>query len=184
MEATSHTFARRLLPGARILFLGVLLGAGLLTTHRSNTAVIQPIAFSHRKHVMEQGLVCKNCHLGASTQIYAGIPQTDTCVNCHVILLRIKPAKLVGKPELAKLKQYIVSSQGIPWHQVYTEPGYIFFSHRRHVAVAKLECAKCHGDIAHLNAPPTRVLVTQSMNWCVSCHQQRHASQDCISCHR
>jgi c(7)-type cytochrome triheme protein len=63
-------------------------------------------------------------------------------------------------------------------------PGDVFFSHRRHVTVAKVECQTCHGAIGEATAPPGRPAVNQSMEWCISCHEKRQVSVDCNACHR
>jgi len=77
-----------------------------------------------------------------------------------------------------------VAAGYIPWEQVYAEPDYVFFPHRRHIAVAKLACAECHGDVRNMTEPVLRPVVNQSMNWCMNCHQQKRASVDCIACHK
>ena len=147
-------------------------------------AIVQPIAFDHHRHVSgKDGIRCVTCHSSADNQIFAGVPQVDNCMNCHAIVTRMSPKKLERKPELAKLKQFAAAGL-IPWQRVYREPDYVFFSHRRHVAVAKIECAACHGNMSDLSTPPIRPVINQSMGWCISCHVQRQASRDCISCHK
>jgi len=147
-------------------------------------AVVQPIAFDHHRHTAgKDGIQCTTCHTSVDKETFAGLPQVDACMNCHAIVMRMSPAKLARKPGLAQLKQFVPVGW-IPWGRVYREPDYVFFSHRRHVTVAKLECATCHGDMRQLSAPPVRPAMEQTMNWCVNCHEQRRASTDCISCHK
>ena len=109
--------------------------------------------------------------------------RTATISVTGLIIKRMSPAKLALKPELSKLKEF-ASAGWIPWNRVYSQPDYVFFSHRRHVVVAKLDCANCHGDMGSLSSPPIRPAVDQSMDWCMNCHQQRQASTDCVSCHK
>ncbi len=149
-------------------------------------AVEQPIAFNHRKHAAgADGIKCDTCHSysSATTGTFAGLPQVDTCMDCHKMVMRMPPKKLAKKPQFAKLKQFVVLGR-IPWERVYAEPDYVYFSHRRHVAVAKLACANCHGDVRNMVEPVMSPVVNQSMNWCMNCHQQKRASQDCIACHK
>src|SRR5229473_2803532 len=47
----------------------------------------QPIQFSHKHHVGDDGIDCRYCHTGVETSAYAGIPPTKTCMNCHSLLL-------------------------------------------------------------------------------------------------
>lgn len=166
-----------------IALAGGVLVVGALRLVASMPPIEQPIRFDHQKHAGKLGFACVTCHESVKTHLFAGVPQLDTCLTCHSIIKRMSAQRLARKPELAKLKQY-VSVGHIPWNRVYRQPDYVFFSHRRHVTVARIECATCHGDMKALSAPPPRPLVNQSMDWCIGCHEQRHASQDCISCHK
>jgi predicted CXXCH cytochrome family protein len=74
----------------------------------------------------------------------------------------------------------------------------VFFSHRQHVAVAKVECKACHGDMASLDRPPARALKRLTMAQCIACHDQsppppagapkavaaRRIADNCAACHR
>ncbi|HYB89892.1 MAG TPA: cytochrome c3 family protein [Candidatus Binataceae bacterium] len=165
-----------------------LLGGGLALLAsaclRYTPAVEQPIAFDHHRHVSgKNGIACTSCHETVEKETFAGIPQPDTCMSCHRIIKRMTAAKLAAKPELAKLKDFAAAGW-IPWNRVYGQPDYVFFSHRRHVVIGKVECATCHGDMTSLTSPPVRPAINQSMDWCMNCHQQRQASTDCISCHK
>jgi len=164
----------------------MVLGGRTLPWFGPPPPVVQPIAFSHRKHTAgPDGIKCETCHTYSSstTGTFAGLPQVDTCMDCHKMVMKMKPAKLAKKPELAKFKQFVPSGY-IPWQRVYAEPDYVYFPHRRHVAVAKLACAQCHGDVRDMAGPVVQPVVNQSMDWCMNCHQQKRASQDCISCHK
>jgi len=139
--------------------------------------ITQPIAFNHKKHAGELGLPCTTCHQFAETQTFAGLPQTETCMSCHA-------APLTQNREEEKIRQYAVKGEKIGWERIYRMPGDIFFSHRRHVVLAKIECASCHGKMAEQTTPPARPLVNQSMEWCIACHQEKRASVDCNACHK
>jgi hypothetical protein len=60
----------------------------------------------------------------------------------------------------------------------------VYFSHRRHVGIGKLECGACHGDIAVSQHPPSRALVRITMEFCLDCHRAKGQSLDCVACHR
>ena len=46
---------------------------------------------------------------------------------------------------------------------------------------AKVECSTCHGDMRQQDVA-TRV-VDMDMAFCVNCHTQKQASNDCLTCH-
>ncbi len=164
----------------------MMLGGGTVPWFEVAPTLQQPIAFSHRKHTAgANGIKCERCHTysSATTGTFAGLPQVATCMYCHQMVERMSAAKLAKKPDLAKFKQFVPAGY-IPWQQVYSVPDYVYFPHRRHVAVAKLACADCHGDVRNMAGPVVRPVVNQSMGWCINCHQQKRASQDCISCHK
>jgi len=43
----------------------------------------QPVPFSHQHHVAGLGIDCRYCHTSVETSNFAGIPPTQTCMNCH-----------------------------------------------------------------------------------------------------
>src|SRR5205807_12191 len=43
----------------------------------------QPVQFSHKHHVADDGIDCRYCHTSVETSAFAGIPPTKTCMNCH-----------------------------------------------------------------------------------------------------
>ena len=163
-----------------ILLAGVALMQVVFTLFPSlvgRASITQPIAFNHQKHAGELSLPCTTCHQSVEAQSFAGLPQTETCVTCHA-------APLTKSPEEEKIRQYATKGEKIPWQRIYRVPGNVFFSHRRHVVLAKVECATCHGKMAEQTTPPTRPLVNQTMAWCIACHQERRASVDCNACHK
>src|SRR5438045_9622807 len=78
------------------LFSGIFL-AGLALTGvlglarasyftRQNVVRTQPIQFSHKHHVGDDGIDCRYCHPSVETSATAGIPATKTCMTCHSVL--------------------------------------------------------------------------------------------------
>src|SRR5262245_22299419 len=48
----------------------------------------QPVQFSHKHHVGDDGIDCRYCHTSVETSAFAGIPGTDICLQCHSQLFR------------------------------------------------------------------------------------------------
>src|SRR6476659_7453391 len=43
----------------------------------------QPVQFSHKHHVGDDGIDCRYCHTTVETAASAGIPSTAICMSCH-----------------------------------------------------------------------------------------------------
>jgi hypothetical protein len=154
----------------------VLVTVGVVRS-MTNGAVTQPIAFNHNLHIDEIGLSCTDCHLYAETGVRATIPNREVCSDCHT-------EAVTESVEEARLIDYVNSGDPIPWAKVYRVPEHVWFSHRRHTGVAGIACETCHGQVGQRTQPLTRPLVQQTMEWCIDCHEERGASDDCIWCHR
>lgn len=87
-------------------------------------------------------------------------------------------------PEAAKLTETLESGEPLRFNKLLRLPDYVFYTHRRHVALGELECINCHGGIADTDSPPERPLVGISMAFCVDCHDERGVTTDCTTCHR
>jgi len=120
---------------------------------------------------------CLDCHVYAEEHVYASIPNTDVCKDCHEEAISDSPAE-------ARLVEFIDANKQIPWRQINKVPDYAYFSHRRHVKLGQIECQECHGDVGKLKKPMTEPFVEIKMAWCLDCHNQRQVSNDCSACHR
>ena len=155
------------------------------------TEVVQPIQFPHKTHV-ELNLECTGCHERAEKGSVAGRPPTALCLSCH--------AGGDGTGEIKKVQAFEKVGE-IPWKRVWRLPPHVFFSHRTHVVVAKVQCQTCHGPMQTLDRPPARPLKTLTMDDCIACHEERERrvertadrgaakgaralSTDCSVCHR
>ena len=140
------------------------------------TPIEQPIAFNHRKHVVENDMACSECHQFYQKESFSGLPTRETCEFCH--------EEPVGESaEERRLVDLLGGGGPLEWKPLFQQPPHVFYSHRRHVAVAKLECSVCHGSIGESEAPPSRV-TRLTMETCIGCHREQGAATDCTSCHR
>lgn len=153
-----------------------LVGGYVFHPHNPNASSAQPIAFNHAKHI-ENGMTCTDCHLGVESQAKATFPTLATCLTCH-------EAALTQSGEEEKIRRLAAAGKEPAWIQITRMPAHVYFSHRRHVQLAKLECATCHGPMEKTSAPPTRPFRELDMETCIGCHQQKQARTDCNDCHR
>ncbi len=135
----------------------------------------QPIAFNHARHI-QNGLSCTDCHSGVQTQAKATLPNLDTCMTCH-------QAALSSSAEEEKIRKIAAQNGELRWVQLTQVPPHVFFSHRRHVSVANLACAECHGPMDKATQPPLRPYRELTMNACIGCHQSHGVNADCNDCH-
>jgi menaquinone reductase, multiheme cytochrome c subunit len=159
-----------------IRVLVILIGALLVSACDKTPPVVQPIQFSHKAHT-EKGLACDACHQSVEKASYATIPNTETCMMCH-------QNAITDSAEEEKVRQYAEKGLPIPWRRLYEVPGHAYFSHRRHVTLGGIACARCHGAIGESPVPLARPAVLMNMDTCVGCHVERSASVDCNACHR
>ena len=168
---------RRLLIGA-ITLLTVTLGyaAGRIL-FRPTESVSQPIAFNHLKHVQELEIPCNQCHQYYEAGEHSGLPTLSVCAGCHEDLQ-------TESPEEKKVMKLVGEGRDDVFHKLFRMPDHVFYSHRRHAVIAKLDCATCHGAIAATQSPPVKPLVRVTMDFCIECHRRSGVSVDCTRCHR
>ena len=138
--------------------------------------IVQPIAFNHQLHVAE-GMECVDCHESVETQRFAGFPSLGVCLTCH-------EDPVTDSPEEERIRTYAEAGQEIPWVRLFQQPRHIYYSHRRHVGIAGLECTRCHGDIGASTAPPVRRPQQLAMDDCIDCHRESAVRTDCTVCHK
>jgi hypothetical protein len=134
----------------------------------------QPIAFTHKVH-LAKGLECVGCHRGVEQGPDAGLPSVKLCMTCHL-------AVATDRPEIQKVAAYLKRGQEIPWQRVYGyyPSAHVRFNHAPHLR-AGVNCASCHGDMTQQTVAVRAVDLR--MGYCLSCHRQKRASVDCITCH-
>ena len=121
----------------------------------------QPVQFSHKHHVGDDGIDCRYCHTSVETAASAGLPPTQTCMNCHSQIWS-------DSPYLEPVRASFRDNKPIEWERVHDLPEYAYFNHSIHVAKG-VGCASCHGDVA--NMPAVYQENTLQMEWCVACHR-------------
>lgn len=157
-------------PSARSFLLAALCAA-------CSAEVRQPVAYGHDLHVGRLELACDLCHETAVTGEVAGLPPLSTCAACH------QEANGTS-PEEKKVVDAVRDGREIPWARLYELPRHAYFTHRRHVAVARIACERCHGEMRAQARPPPAALVALRMDDCIDCHRERGASRECAACHR
>ncbi len=119
-------------------------------------------------------LPCTFCHVKPDPGVQMTLPGTAKCMRCHATMG-------TDKPGVQKLTEFVKSGTPIPWVQVYSVPGFVYWSHDVHLT-AKVECASCHGDVVKMDTIAKVTNVT-TMGGCVGCHKQREGPTGCMTCH-
>jgi hypothetical protein len=121
----------------------------------------QPVQFSHKHHVGDDGIDCRYCHTSVETSSNAGMPATQTCMNCHSQIW-------ADSPYLEPVRESWRTGRPIQWTRVHDLPDYAYFNHSIHVAKG-VGCATCHGRIDEM--PVVYQAASLQMEWCLSCHR-------------
>jgi hypothetical protein len=140
----------------------------------SAPALAGEVPFDHTIHAGKYEIPCLDCHAYADKTPSAGLPSGRKCMGCHKFVAKESPA-------IQTLAARFAAGESLKWERVFYLPDYIYFSHRMHVR-AQVACSECHGDVASMKT------VTQdrpfTMGRCLSCHEARHATRDCLGCHK
>ena len=141
---------------------------------RIRPTAVQPLAFPHKTHLAKQAM-CTDCHETVERGPVAGIPSVKTCMICHSQIA-------TDRPLIKEVTAYSEKGIEIPWQRVYgfTHSAHIRFNHAPHIR-ANVDCATCHGDLAKMTVAERAV--DHTMGFCVSCHRQKNAPNDCLTCH-
>lgn len=125
------------------------------------TVVAQPIPFSHKHHVGDDGIDCRYCHTSVEKSRFAGLPSSDICLTCHSQLFR-------DAPLLAPLHASARTGLPIRWNRVHDLPDFAYFDHRIHINKG-VACVECHGRVDRM---PLMLRTAQlEMQWCLGCHR-------------
>lgn len=122
----------------------------------------QPVQFSHKHHSGDDGIDCRYCHSSVETTASAGIPPTQTCMNCHTQIW-------ADSPYLEPVRASYRENKPIEWERVHDLPEYAYFNHSIHIAKG-VGCSTCHGKINEM--PAVYQQNTLQMEWCLACHRE------------
>lgn len=152
---------------AAVVLLGTFLTVGY-TVDRGpwmtfvGTVRDQPVPFSHKHHVQDDGIDCRYCHTSVETSQFAGIPATEVCMSCHSQVWS-------NASVLEPIRRSWATGESLEWTRVHDLPDFVFFDHSIHVSKG-IGCSTCHGRIDRM--PLTYRVNTLYMEWCLECHRQ------------
>jgi Cytochrome c7 and related cytochrome c len=121
----------------------------------------QPVQFSHKHHVGDDGIDCRYCHTSVETSNTAGMPPTKTCMNCHSQIW-------AESPYLEIVRASYRDNKPIEWQRVHDLPDFVYFNHGIHVNKG-VGCVSCHGRVDQM--PAVFQAASLQMEWCLSCHR-------------
>lgn len=122
---------------------------------------IQPVPYSHKLHAGDLGMDCRYCHSSIERSAKANVPPTNTCMNCHRIIL-------TDSEKLLPVRESFANSKPIQWVKVHRLPDFVYFNHGIHLW-AGIGCSSCHGNVADMEV--VRQVEPLSMSWCLDCHR-------------
>ena len=137
----------------------------------------QPIDFPHKIHTVNDiGIECTECHSGATRGPRAGIPSVNFCMTCH------EDVGNAADSRIQLLRDHAKRGEDLAWQRVYgfLEESHVRFNHAPHIR-AGVDCSQCHGDLTQMTVAER--VVDHTMGFCINCHQQKGASNDCLTCH-
>lgn len=149
-----------LLAAGGAISLLIIFGRSSYVT-RANEFIEQPQQFSHARHVGDAGIDCRYCHTSVETSSFAGIPPTQTCMNCHSQLGVTSP---ILEPVRASLRE----DRSLHWTRVHDLPDFVYFDHSIHVKKG-VGCETCHGRVDQM--PLVFQQNSLQMEWCIECHR-------------
>jgi hypothetical protein len=164
----AQTFQKRAALAVKLAFIGLFIMTAALWgfavwtgTDQVSDPIAQPIPFSHKHHVGDDGLDCRYCHATVEEQSFAGMPSAHVCLSCHSQLFK-------NEAVLAPLRRSAATGQPIQWVRLHKLPDFVYFDHSVHVHKG-VACIECHGRLDQM--PLTWRTAPLSMRWCLACHR-------------
>lgn len=161
---SSNTVAKASIVGGLVGFVALaasLYFFNLTYGNRVYVPIEQPVQFSHKHHVGDDGIDCRYCHTSVEKSAFAGMPSTHTCMTCHSQIWS-------DSPELQAVRASFISGQPIQWARVHDLPDFVYFNHSIHVKKG-VACETCHGRVDQ--KPLMFKSHTMTMSWCLECHR-------------
>jgi hypothetical protein len=162
---STNTLARVTIFGAvfAVAFVLWVIGGVVRSPYATDQGIEreQPVPFSHQHHVAGLGIDCRYCHTSVETSNFAGLPPTQTCINCHSQIW-------TNAAMLEPVRASFASNKPIVWSRVHRLPDFVHFNHSIHVNKG-IGCASCHGRIDKMAL--TFQASPLTMEWCLECHR-------------
>jgi hypothetical protein len=162
---STNTISRVSIYGAAFIVAALGYLAWAITQSPYFTAVNvprqQPVPFSHKHHVTDDGIDCRYCHTSVEKSSFAGIPSTHICMSCHSKLW-------ANSPMLEPVRMSYQSDKSLEWTRVNALPDFAYFDHSIHINKG-VGCTTCHGPVGEM--PLTWRANTLYMRWCIDCHK-------------
>jgi len=144
---SSNSLAKISIAAALLTLGGIVWGAYKINAGSFVTDVgvarDQPVPFSHKHHVGDDGIDCRYCHTSVETSSYAGLPPTETCMSCHS---QIWANAEILEPVRASFR----TGKSLEWTRVYDLPDFVYFNHSIHVNKG-IGCSSCHGRVDQMS---------------------------------
>ena len=162
---STNTLAKLSIFGAIFILLAAMWVLAAINRSSYNTGQYierqQPVQFSHKHHSGDDGIDCRYCHTSVETSNSAGMPSTQTCMNCHSQIW-------ADSPYLEPVRQSFKTGVPIEWTRVHDLPDFAYFNHSIHVAKG-VGCSTCHGQVDQM--PMVYQASSLQMEWCLACHR-------------
>lgn len=162
---STNTISRVTIYGALALVVALVVAVAEIArspyVSEVNVARAQPVQFSHKHHVSDDGIDCRYCHTSVEDSSFAGIPSTKICMNCHTQVW-------ADSPILEPVRESFRTGSSIEWTRVHNLPGFVYFDHSIHVKKG-IGCATCHGRVDQM--PLMWREHSLYMEWCLECHR-------------
>lgn len=131
------------------------------------------LAFSHKLHVLDEGIDCADCHTVSDSQDLPGMPSLASCMLCHENIDADKPPE---RRVASLFDEYGYRAAGVS-----RQAEEIIFSHAAHTQ-RQQDCAACHSGIEASERVTAAMAIR--MRDCTTCHTEQGAANDCATCHR
>src|SRR5690348_1916345 len=146
----AQIFARNANVHSKVIIVGfvvVVCGAGWATsaifwspyTTYVDVPFEQPVEFSHKHHVGDDGIDCRYCHTTVEKSSFANVPPTEVCMTCHSQIW-------TDSPLLEPVRESFRTRTPIHWTRVHDLPDFVYFNHSIHIKKG-VGCVSCHGRI-------------------------------------
>ena len=118
------------------------------------------LIFSHKLHVVENGMECSACHGSAETSVLGSdnlMPDMESCGTCHDV---------ESPDNCGTCHSDVDNPRNVPRVAKYFPQ----FSHQQHIAQG-LDCAECHSPVIQKEAIGEYIL--PAMESCQECHTEK-----------